>query len=477
MLVAGVDSSTQGSKVVIVEASSGKIVRSGYAAHPPGTEVPPEKWWAALQAAIADAGGLDDVEAISVAAQQHGLVALDRDGRPVRNALMWNDTRSAQAAKDLCAEFGGPAACAERFGLVPVASFTACKLRWMRDHEPRNARRVAAVALPHDYLTWRLLGYGPEDESQRGVCFEALVTDRSDASGTLYYSATRNKYDFEAFEIAFGRPAVVAGSPIPGVVIPRVLEPNEKAGVMLTGTVVGPGAGDNAAAALVLAREGDVIVSIGTSGAVFAPVREQSCDPSGTVCGFADASGGQLPLACTLNGAPVLDAAARLLNVNHEELADLALISPPGASGLVLIPYFAGERTPNLPDAKAALQNVTFANFTRPNLARAFVEGLLCGLVAGIEAVQAVSYTAKRIVLIGGGATSRAVQRCAPQVFGLPVTVPTKAEYVALGAAFQAAWVLGSKPNWTISQTCSFDADLQEFIYSRFVNTVGALAL
>ncbi len=182
----GVDSSTQSCKVVIVDAealargasAADAIVRTGRATHPEGTSVDPEAWWTALRAAIADAGGMADVSAWAIAGQQHGMVVLDADGRVVRDALLWNDTRSAGAAADLVAEFGA-AELARRTGLVPVASFTATKLRWLRDHEPEHAARTAAVALPHDWLTWRLRGFGPERPA-----LDELVTDRSDASGT-----------------------------------------------------------------------------------------------------------------------------------------------------------------------------------------------------------------------------------------------------------------------------------------------------
>jgi xylulokinase len=240
-LVAGVDSSTQSCKVVVRDLSTGELVRQGSAKHPGGTEVPPAAWWEALLAAIADAGGLDDVAAISVAGQQHGLVALDAEGRIVRDALLWNDTRSAPAARDLIDELGAEQ-WARRSGSVPVASFTATKLRWLRDAEPENAARVAAVALPHDWLTWRLLGFGPADESPLGPDLDALVTDRSDASGTSYWSPADEGYDLELFEHAFGRPAREAsgtgasggtddgGDADARVVLPRVLQADQAAG-------------------------------------------------------------------------------------------------------------------------------------------------------------------------------------------------------------------------------------------------------
>src|SRR6187399_2660045 len=192
-LVAGIDSSTQSCKVVVRDADTGALVRSGRASHPDGTEVAPWYWWDALQSAIVRAGGLDDVDAVSVGGQQHGMVALDAQGEVIRHALLWNDTRSAPAALDLIEELGGPQAWADAIGSVPVASLTVTKLRWLRDAEPSNAARVAAVALPHDWLTWKLSG-------AQGL--DTLVTDRSDASGTGYWSPSSGTYRHDLVELA-----------------------------------------------------------------------------------------------------------------------------------------------------------------------------------------------------------------------------------------------------------------------------------
>ena len=451
-LVAGVDSSTQSCKVVIVDAATGAVVRSGRASHPAGTEVDPQAWWDALQEAIAGAGGLDDVAAISVGGQQHGMVVLDTGGRVIRPALLWNDTRSAQAARDLAAEVPD---IVERTGSVPVASFTSTKLRWLRDAEPENAARVAAVALPHDWLTWRLRGFGPENPR-----LDALTTDRSDASGTGYWNPTLGDYDYGLLTIALGHEAIV----------PRVVEPAGTAG-SVGNLVFGPGAGDNAGAALGLgAVDGDVVVSIGTSGTVFAVTAVPSRDTSGTVAGFADASGLFLPLVATLNAARVLDSISALLGVDHNELGRLALEAEPGSNGLVLQPYFEGERTPNLPDATATLFGMTLASTTRPNLARAAIEGLLCGLAAGLDALRSNGVTASRILLIGGAAQNPAVSAIAAQVFDVPVVVPEPGEYVAIGAAAQAAWsLLGERPAWQVPVVASPAVDYRPVIREQYL--------
>lgn len=441
-LVAGVDSSTQSCKVVIRNAETGELVREGRASHPDGTEVNPSHWWTALNDALAQAGGLDDVEAISIGGQQHGMVVLDTEGRVIRDALLWNDTRSAEDATQLTKHFGAEYL-AELTGSVPVASFTSSKLLWLKNNEPENAARVAAVALPHDWLTWRLAGYGPEGESEKGPVLEALATDRSDASGTGYFNSATNEYCEDILLYALGH--------IP--VLPRIVLPGEHVGITPGGVKLACGAGDNAAAAFGLgAAEGDVVVSLGTSGTVFAVSSSSTHDDSGTIAGFASASNSSLPLVCTLNAARVMDSFARVLGVNHDELGALALQAEAGAGGIVLVPYFEGERTPNLPEATAELVGLTLANNTRENIARAAIEGMLCGLNAGLDALLEAGVTCSRIFLVGGAAANPAVQLIAGEIFGVPVVIPEPGEYVANGAARQAAQLLlGHSPSWEIA--------------------------
>src|SRR4051794_4133487 len=465
-LVAGVDTSTQACKVVVRDAGTGALVRAGRAPHPEGTAVDPRAWLQAFTAAAAAAGGLDDVAALSVGGQQHGMVCLDERGDVVREALLWNDVRSAGAATDLVLELGdgdeatGRQAWADAVGLVPVASFTATKLRWLADAEPANADRTAAVCLPHDWLTWQL-----SDNST----LPGRVTDRGDASGTAYWSARTGEYRLDLLERAMRgrRPAV-----------PRVAGPGEVVGNLRGGNaVLGPGTGDNAAAALGLAaRPGDVIVSIGTSGVVSAVSPTAVADASGTVAGFADATGNHLPLVATLNAARVLDAAAALLGVDHRQLSDLALSAPSGAGGLVLVPYLEGERTPNLPHATGSVHGLTLRTSTPAHWARAAVEGLLCGLADGIEAVVAQGVAIERVLLIGGAARSPAVQQLAPGIFGRPVLVPPPGEYVADGAARQAAWALSgadAPPEWDQPGLQEFEAAPASAVRERYAEVRG----
>jgi xylulokinase len=424
-LVAGIDSSTQATKVVVRDADTGALVGEGRAPHPEGTEVDPAAWWQALQTATGG-GLLDGVAAVSVGAQQHGMVCVDETCQVVRPALLWNDTRSAQAATDLITELGGPQVWAKAVGSVPVASFTVTKLRWLATHEPDRAKRTATVMLPHDWLTWRLAGEHAEP-----------ATDRGDASGTGYWSPASGEYRPDLLKLAFGQ--------VPR--LPRVLGSREPAGHTETGILLGPGTGDNMAAALgVGARSGDVIVSVGTSGTVFAVHDTATADASGIVAGFADATGRFLPLVCTLNAARVLSVTAALLDTDLDGLDDLALSASPGADGVVLVPYFEGERTPNRPHATAHLSGLQLANTTPTNLARAAVEGMLCGLADGLDALRRQGVAVGRVLLIGGGARSRAVQAVAPSLFDAPVLVPLAGEYVADGAARQAAWLLSGDP-------------------------------
>ncbi|MEO7124836.1 MAG: FGGY family carbohydrate kinase [Nakamurella sp.] len=472
-LVAGIDSSTQSCKVVIRDAESGALVRTGSAQHPDGTEIDPEHWWTALQSAIDQAGGLRDVEALSIAGQQHGMVALDEHGAVIRPALLWNDVRSADAAEELTLELGdgdrtaGARRWAHDVGLVPQASFTVTKLRWLADHEPENARRVMAIALPHDWLTWRLAGGGSGPGGNSGQLdmtdLDRLVTDRSEASGTGYFDAVSNVYRRDLLARALRCNDQRAES----LVLPRVLGPHQAAGrgstTMTAGQVVlGPGLGDNAGAALALQlRPGDTMLSLGTSGVVGTVSVNRANDPTGLVAGFADGSGRHLHLAVTFNAARILDATARVLGVDHTVLSELALQAEPGAAGLIYIPYLEGERTPNLPTATGTLLGMTQRSMTRENIARATIEGLLCHLADAMSTIAAQGVTISAVSLVGGAAQSAAVRELAPAILGVPVAVPAPGEYVANGAARQAAWVLSGSaepPEWPQPDTLIYAA-------------------
>ena len=436
-LIAGVDSSTQSVKVVIRDTHTGELVRQGRATHPDGTEVDPAHWLNGLHEAFKDAGGLVGVEAISIAGQQHGMVALDSDGEVIRPALLWNDTRSAKEAEDLNREVGGDAEIARKVGSKLVASFTASKVRWMADHEPQNASRVLSIALPHDWLSWQLQG---------GKDLSKLFTDRSDASGTGYFDPSTSHYREDILRLALRHDQELT--------LPRIIEPSQFGGTTLSGIPIAAGVGDNAGAALGLqAQPGDVVVSLGTSGTAFAVSETPTHDPTGEVAGFADATGRYLPLVCTLNAARILDAACRILGKNHEEVAQLALAAKPGANGLTLLPYFEGERTPNRPKATGVFAGMNLNNSNPEDIARAMVEGMLAGLADAVDSLVALVVSVNRILLIGGAAKNPAVPVIASALFGREVLVPPAGEYVANGAAKQAAWaLLGQMPTWDLGE-------------------------
>jgi xylulokinase len=441
-LVAGVDTSTQSCKVVVCDAATGEVVRTGRASHPDGTEVDPRHWWAAWQEASGD-GILDGVAALAVGGQQHGMVLLDEHGEVVRDALLWNDTRSAHAADQLVAELGAQA-WADATGLVPVAATTVSKLRWMADHEPEVLARARTCVLPHDWLTGRIRADG-------ATAPDEWTTDGGDASGTGYWSAGSREYRPDLLRLATGG----------DLAVPRVAAPAEVVGTTASGLAVAAGTGDNMGAALGLGlQRGDVVVSLGTSGTAFARNSRASADPTGSVQSFADAEGGFLPLVCTLNAARVLTAGAAMLGTDHAGLDRLALAGAPGAQGLTLVPYLDGERTPNLPTATGSLHGLTRLNATPENLARAVVEGMLLNLAAAVDAVRAVGCPVERVLLIGGAAASTAVQDIAPDLFGVPVAVPSPGEYVAVGAARQAAWALAGgqrPPAWAVDVDVTVD--------------------
>jgi len=435
-LVVGVDSSTQSTKVEMRDLDSGRLVSSASAPHPPTTpprsEQDPAAWWAAFETALAQAEsvarsaiGTVDIAAISVAGQQHGMVVLDDAGSVIRPAKLWNDTETAPDAGWLLKQLpGGGADWAAATGSVPVAAFTIAKLSWLHRSEPENWARVAKVLLPHDWLTGKLTGN----------LGDALTTDRGDASGTGYWSAATGEYCWDLL-------AIIDAERDWSTVVPTVLAPGASAGTW-RGAVVAPGTGDNMAAALGLGlRSGDAVMSFGTSGTVYSVTSAPTADPSGAVAGFASADGRFLPLVCTLNAMKVTDAAARLLGVTATDLDELALATTLGAGGLTLLPYLDGERTPNRPKATGWLSGLR-SDVSREQFARAAVEGVVCGLLDGLDALTMAAGAMDRVIMIGGGARSAAYRQTLADVCDLPVVIADADQAVAEGACVQAAATL-----------------------------------
>ena len=419
-LVAGVDSSTQSTKVEVRDLDTGAVVSRGSSPHPPTTpprsEQDPQAWWSAFESAWTAAGS-PVVDAISVAGQQHGMVVLDADRQVIRPAKLWNDTETAPDAGWLIKQLeGGAAGWAAAVGSVPVAAFTVAKLSWLHRSEPDNWAKVAHVLLPHDWMTLQLTGQ--------------LVTDRGDASGTGYWSPISGEYRSDILSI-------VDKDRDWSSVLPRVADPTEVVGDW-KGARVACGTGDNMAAALGLGLQpGVAVLSLGTSGTAYAVSNGPTADASGAVAGFADASGRYLPLACTLNATKVTDAVGRLLGVDHAEFDRLALSAPPGAGGVTMLPYFDGERTPNLPKSTGLVAGLR-SDISREQLARAAVEGVVCGLLDALDALGAQT-PLSAVRLVGGGARSEAYRQVVAELCELPVMLADADEAVATGACVQAA--------------------------------------
>ncbi|WNI19752.1 xylulokinase [Actinacidiphila sp. ITFR-21] len=424
-VVLGVDSSTQSTKVLAVDADSGEVLARGQAPHTvttgAGRESDPEEWWRALLDALGQLGGYAErAAAVSVGGQQHGLVVLDAAGRALRPALLWNDVRSAPQAAALVERYGADW-WARRFGSVPGASFTVAKWQWLRAHDPRAAARAAGVRLPHDFLTERLSG--------------AAVTDRGDASGTGWWSGRTGAYD-EALLDEVG---------LDPELLPSVLGPGGQAGTvrerlpLRAGALVAAGTGDNAAAALGLGlTPGRAVLSLGTSGTVYAVSRQRPADPTGTVAGFAAADGGWLPLACTLNCTLAVDKVAALLGRGREEVE--------AGGSVAFLPFLDGERTPNLPYASGLLTGLRHET-TAGQLLQGAYDGAVWALLRALDEVLAVDGEAgagpdEPLLLIGGGARGTAWRETVRRLSGRPVVVPAAEELVALGAAVQAAALL-----------------------------------
>jgi xylulokinase len=433
-LIAGVDCSTQATKVLVLEPESGAVVASGSAPHEVlGTggarETDPDVWWEALRTALDQTGRAREVGALSVAAQQHGLVVTDARGRPLRPAILWNDTRSAGASAALIRDLGGPEPWAEAVGSVPVPSLTVTSWAWLKTAEPHLVDQVARVRLPHDHLTERLTGRG--------------VSDRGDASGTGWWSPAAGEYAQEVLDL----PAVR----LDRALLPQVLGPADVAGEVTSqaaaelglrpGTLVGPGTGDNMGAALGLgAHVGLPVVSLGTSGTIFTVSERPAADPTGTVAGFADATGRFLPLACTLNCTLAVDRVAAWLGLDREA-------AEPGG-GVVVLPYLDGERTPNLPEASGSVVGLRH-DTTPAQILGAAYEGAAVSLLGALDGLAAHSSRLDPdapLVLVGGGAQGRAWREVIARLSGRPLIVPEARELVALGAAAQAAAALLDRP-------------------------------
>lgn len=433
-VVLGVDSGTQSTKVLAVDLDTGEVVREGRAPHSGADTQDPAEWWHALIAATRSAVSPElRVEALSVGGQQHGLVALDERGDIVRPASLWNNVAAAPDAERLNGEADFAAAVGSRL----VASFTIAKLAHLARTDPDDLRRTAAVGLPHDWLNLMLTG--------------ELATDRGEASGSGWWSPREGRERRDLLALAIGEEAAAR------LRLPAVRGPEEPAGLLRDEAAqalglppripVGPGTGDNMAAALGIgAAPGEMVISLGTSGTAFAVSANPTADASGEVAGFADATGRFMPLGCMLNCTRVLDTVAALVGLSREAALAGAVGTEPGAEGLLLMPYLAGERTPNLPRARGSLAGLTAENATPPLLVRAALDGVAAGLAYCAEALARLSITAPSVTLVGGGSRHPAWQQAIADATGLPVVARGGGEHAARGAAMQALAIARGEP-------------------------------
>ncbi|MEA2511608.1 MAG: xylulokinase [Thermomicrobiales bacterium] len=429
-VVLGVDSSTQSTKVVAVDLETGAVLGEGRAPHTGEDIQDPNDWWAALRIAVSAAvsDGLV-VRGLAVAGQQHGCVTIDAAGEPVRPAPLWNNVASAPDADRLnsLADF------ATAIGTRLVASITITKLAHLRRTAPNDLARTVSVGLPHDWLNLKLTG--------------ELATDRGEASGSGWWSPSEGRLRRDLLALAVGEEHAQR------LQLPVVRGPHEPAGALSIsaaaelglppGIPVGPGTGDNMGAAIgVGAAPGEYVISLGTSGTAFAVSEHAIADLSGAVCGFADATGRFMPLACMLNCTRVFDTIATLLGIPRNEALDRAGQVEPGADGLLLVPYLAGERTPNLPVASGTIFGLTAGTAAPHNFLRAAVDGVAAGLAYCVEALQRLGVTAPIVTLVGGGSAHPTWQQAIADATGLPVVVRAGGEHCARGAATQIAAIV-----------------------------------
>lgn len=433
-VVLGVDSSTQSTKILALDVQTGAVVAEGRAPHSGHDTQHPAEWWDALVTATRQAivEGLR-VEAISVAGQQHGMVVLDVAGNVIRPAPLWNNVAAAPDAELLNAEANFATAVGSRL----VSSFTIAKLAHLARTAPDDLARTAAVALPHDWLNLRLTGN--------------LGTDRGEASGSGWWSPREACERRDLLALAVGEDVADR------LQLPRVFGPEQPIGTLSAeaattlglpaGIPVGPGSGDNMAAALGIgAAPGEMVVSLGTSGTVFLISDRPTADETGEVAGFADATGRFLPLACMLNCTRVVDSVATLVGLERGAALECAAAIPPGADGLLLMPYLAGERTPNLPTVRGSLAGLSSENMRPELLVRAALDGVAAGLAYCVDALARLGLTASEVTLVGGGSQHAAWRQAIADATGLPVVVRGGGEHCARGAALQALAIAHDKP-------------------------------
>jgi D-xylulose kinase len=440
-LLIGIDSGTQSTKALVVDANTGKVLGSGAAKYdlipglPPGAkEQHPETWRkatatairAALKQAKARAG---EVKAIGVSGQQHGFVPLDKAGNVIRPAKLWCDTATSAECEEITAKLGGPKKTIAALGNAVLPGFTASKILWLKKHEPKNFARLATVLLPHDYLNFWLTG--------------ERVMEYGDASGTALLDVRRRHWCAAALRAI---DASLADK------LPPLIPSDQPAGQLTAatakelglnpGVLVSAGGGDNMMGAIGTGntRPGIVTASFGTSGTIYACAAKPVVDPQGEIAAFCDSTNRWLPLLCTMNVTVATEMVRKDFGLDHAAFERAAARAPAGCDGLFLLPYLEGERTPNVPDGTGVYVGVTPRTFTAPHFARATMEGVTLGMNYGLRRLAQLGVKAKQIRATGGGANSKLWRQIMADVFNAEVVTLAVGEGAAYGAALQALW-------------------------------------
>lgn len=463
-LVLGIDLGTQGVELLCLDGASGTVAAQAsrpldlITGLPQGhSEQHPRDWLAAIEAAAGDldAGVRARVAAIGVSGQQHGLVPVDADGAVIRPAKLWNDVSAAAECAEVIAEVGGADALFARTGNGLAPGFTGGKLRWLRDHEPANLARIATVLLPHDYVNFWLTG-------------ERTCED-GDASGTGYFDVRTREFDLDLLEqIAPGASGFVPRRVRAGDVCGTLRAATATALGLPAGIPVSAGGGDNMMSALGAGavEAGVVVVSLGTSGTVFAHTDEALCDPRGEIAAFCGSGDhGWLPLGCTMNATVSSETARGMFGMDLPAFEAAIAGATPGSDGLLCLPFFTGERSPNLPDATASVHGLTPSNARAANVTRAAVEGATFALVELLDRMAELGVSVREIRLTGGGSQSPTWRAILAAAAGAPVRTGVHPDAAALGAAVQGLWTLRRTENAaaTLAETRSglgLDADL-----------------
>ena len=442
-LFIGIDSGTQGTKGIVFSRKNGRIQAQAYADHQiieksGGLREQEPGWWInACSMVIEELLNNNNVSremicAIGVSGQQHGMVPLDSRGEVIRPAKLWCDTETTPQCEQITRNVGNSEKVIELIGNSIAAGFTASKILWMKQYEPKNYDRLATVLLPHDYINFWLTG---EKKSEFG-----------DASGTAYFDvktrtwsdALLNAID-DSGKLQDCLPDLIASDKPAGTIKAEIAEQFQ----LKSDVLVSAGGGDNMMAAIGTGNvtPGIVTTSLGTSGTIFSYSDKPVIDPNGELAAFCSSSGGWLPLVCTMNVTVSTELTRELLNLNLAELNQKASSAPPGSEGILLLPYFNGERTPALPDAKGVFFGLTSTNYTGSNLCRASMEGATMGLRYGLDVLKQQGIIPTEIRLVGGGAKSPLWRRMVAEIFNCPVVCPKSQEAGAMGGVLQAMWV------------------------------------